>query len=113
MDPISLSLSKSRIDENEVTEPVPDVREHCLEKCDDNDEFPLEMIEGFFAILSLNERRGFLTASIAVCLTHTRVPLCGGADMVAFFSNGLFAYPRYDDGVSTHRVSPLSARKAE
>ena len=64
-----------------MTDPVPEVKEVCLEKCDDKELLPIEIVEGFLAIFSLNERRGFLTASIAEFLIHTLVPLSGRADI--------------------------------
>ena len=81
-DPISLSLSNSRLaDEKDATEDPPpptppalELNEHCLEN-DECNELPLvERFDAFRAIFSLNER-GLRTASMADSFTQTRVPI--------------------------------------
>jgi len=79
IEPISLSLSPKRLrwDENDATDPLqPAVKDACLLKFMDPPPLNEEVfMEGFRVIFSLKERRGLRTASTAVLLTQTLVPL--------------------------------------
>ena len=68
MEPMSLSKSKSLWETYELEEEAVNDRENGDRPTDD-------IVDGFLDIFSLKEMRGLRTASIADCLTHTRVPL--------------------------------------
>jgi hypothetical protein len=79
-DPTSLSLSRSRREEEkETTDPdVEANEENCLEKVEEEG---FMFTDGFLVIFSLNDSLGFLTLSTADCLIQTLVPVSGCDDV--------------------------------